>query len=183
MAKRYGRNQKRRHREEIARQAARIDNLEVAYARELGLLEYNRQQFRELRSKVDNWDADVQALLGRYSALRIEPARMKAGKTERISRVPLPLPIRPIYGAWAQAQEQQPLEMYIAELKRLICSSGFDQERLRQIVRLVVERPDGSEELHFAYAIAGQALMKIGKRDFPYIVKEVAKCLWEAARD
>ena len=67
----------------------------------------------------------------------------------------------------------------MADLRRFVVSAGKDPIGLREIVRLIVERPMGGEELHFCYAIDGSQLLLCGRRDAAFLAKEVSRVLIE----
>lgn len=176
MGKRYGRNQKRAHREEIARLADNAVRLDRALEMEAGLRSDITARLRALESKVEDWDNDIRELLGRYSAFLVDTARLKASEIMR--RIPIEEPARRVI-------DRDPGERAAythAALRRIVASSAVIEENLRQVVRLIVERPGGAEELHFAYEIDGRVLLTVGTREFPHAARAVAQSLFEAAR-
>lgn len=65
MAKRYGRNQRREHRERIAELSVEQERLQIRY-------DLKCAQLRELHQVIDDWDYDIRQLLGAYSAFLVE---------------------------------------------------------------------------------------------------------------
>lgn len=169
MAKRYGRNQRRRHREVISQLTHELSeeaDRAVRLYRDLCLL----------KEKVADWDTDVRMLLGTYSAFRFKTPKERTDRSLR--RIPIEMDVRAL--STMPSPEQIPLHAVAAvvDLCRLVVASDEDHLRLRQVVRLFVERSNGSTELHFAYEVDKFRLMKLGRRDLAPIVEGVARELY-----
>jgi hypothetical protein len=172
MAKRYGRNQRRRHREQIAA-------LEAAYERETALLRDISAKLTRLRQQIYTWDCDVREMLGGYSALLVDTGRMRTDQP--FLRIGITGPAEWPYLGDGKVDPAE-ATMLVVDLKRLLVEAGVDrQQDLKQVIRMLVERSDGREELHYAYTINGRALMTLGQRDLPIIAKQVAEGLYRAA--
>lgn len=168
MAKRYGRNQRRRHREAISQLTHELHE-EADRALQL------YRDLHLLKEKVEEWDADVRRLLGTYSAFRFKTAKWKTD--ERLRRIPIELDVPPL--TLRQRTESMPTHTVSAvDLCRLVIESEEDHLRLRQVVRLFVERSDGSNELHFAYAADYFQLMKLGRRDLAPMAEGIARAFY-----
>lgn len=173
MAKRYGRNQRRRHREEIA-------NLTVDIQRHIQIASNAVNQYDELYRRVRDWDDDIRLLLGGYSAFLFETARVKTD--EPVSRVPVggtfdrpaPLP-----NAILEDVKYEPFA--VVSLRRLVINFMDDRYRLKAIVRLTVERTDGRQDVHFAYSIGRHDLIVLGRRDLRVMAERVSKELYDFA--
>jgi len=83
MSKRYGRNQKRAHREKIAAMENLVNLMDAEQNRVVN--ERNRwaREYRDLRHSVDNWDGRIADILGVYSMLRFKPQLMDLGPRVR----------------------------------------------------------------------------------------------------
>lgn len=179
MAKRYGRNQRRRHRQEIGALGRDLARSKAAHAYQTEQTRQLAADLQLLRDQIKEWDAEICDILGAYSAMRFKTPSMQS--SEPIYRLPIqgPVPRGPVGGSIPTRESLE--KAMVAHLKLLRILAEDDIMRLRHIVRLVVERPDGREELHFAYAIDGHDLMRRSRREIGFIVKKVAEDLYAAA--
>jgi hypothetical protein len=135
MANRYGRRQRRKHREQI--EALGHDNLNLfaALRREEKLRQHLAEKLRRHREAMDRWDREVSFLLGRFSALKF--------KTESIGRVPGRMEIREpmssIGPSSFDGQMEYRVEMMLAVLYELDEPALYDMHRL---LRVAVMRMD-----------------------------------------
>lgn len=180
MAKRYGRNQRRRHREMIDGLEAKIETMNLAFEKESGLRAELSGKLDALRTLVAQWDADVRQLLGAYSAFRLRPGSIKSNAP--FMRVPIEHDGFSLSLGFSDvAVQEAPLS--VQALKRLVIVDRTDRQRLRHLIRLIVERPNGTEEVHFAYEVDGMELMSLGVRDVPLIAKRIAEGLYHSVRE
>lgn len=74
MGRRYGRNQRRRHREQIATLHSQVRRLKEAHERETGLARHFANRIRELEDLIKEWDRELISLFGHFTALRSKPS-------------------------------------------------------------------------------------------------------------
>ena len=166
MAKRYGRNQRRKHRERIAELSVEQDRLQIRY-------NHKCADLRELRRVIDDWDYDVRQLLGAYSAFLVETPTI-GGK------VP---PFRVDIGGYDNCFSPFPAEMdveprFVRLMNTLRHEISIKESPhtpyLEQVVRLAHDDGRNLPVVHTAYAIDGRTLMKLGKRDIPFLAQKIA---------
>lgn len=166
MAKRYGRNQRRKHRERIAELSVEQERLQIRY-------DLKCAQLRELHQVIDDWDYDIRQLLGAYSAFLVETPSV-GGK------VP---PFRVDVGGYDDRFCPFPGEMAIGtQTVRLMQTLRHEisiedsphTPYLEQVVRLSHDDGRNLPVVHTAYSIEGRTLMRLGKRDIPYLAQKIA---------
>ncbi|WP_432475338.1 hypothetical protein ACRRRS_21820 (plasmid) [Brucella anthropi] len=168
MAKRYGRNQRRKHREQIAALEGTLGAKDDIHRKEL------RQLFRELdrvRSLIVAWDNDVRELVGRYSAFVIETLRVPgehAFVLPLFERLRAYAPLHPDFMS---------TNAVIDRMETLRCLLQFDacQTDLRYMVRFVQVDRYEKEYLHLCYAVPQMELMRMGGRDYTFLAKSISE--------
>lgn len=78
MSKRYGRNQKRQHRERIAELERQIDQAKARAANAVMRANKAVDSLEVLKREVERWDKEIARILGGQSALRKDVASMES---------------------------------------------------------------------------------------------------------
>lgn len=111
MSKRFGRNQKRRMREQLVQQQAQISNLETARALDAGLLRYQRRKVEDYVQIIQ----DVRETLGdNHIALPPDVGQMVVPDDQTAFQVPLRQPLQMYdYAADIGAMSTKALSEYL----------------------------------------------------------------------
>lgn len=164
MAKRYGRNQRRKHREEIAATQA---DLEKTTARYRGVL----SELWHLEEVIKDWDCDVRELLGAYSAFLIEMPTVR-GRVEPF-RIDNPKPCDPFPTFEVLSPTMSAVRVINTLRHEISVRNNPHTPYLEQIVRLSHDDGNGPT-IHTCYSIDGKTLMRLGKRDIPALAQKIA---------
>lgn len=168
MAKRYGRNQRRKHREEIA--ALLEDNLRARS--DYQLVSY---ELREKKRLIDEWDMSVNEYLGAYSAFLINTPTVN-------TRVP-PF-VAPIGGIGGKrllpycsddVPSINPIRTMSTIRHEVFMTGSPYREDLQQIVRYMHVGEHGDSVLYVNYTINNVDIIKASKRDLPYLAEKIAR--------
>ena len=155
MSRRYGRNQKRAHRQRIA-------ELEEAYTREQHLLAYNRNQLNALRAEVE----DAKRELGRYHIAFQPPVVSQPEVHDRRFRMP-------VYEDLAPSMEHNFHTMSLTSIVFHVLELNATRERHAaqgDLLHINVALASG----HVRYAITEQALACISNHR---LIQEVSASL------
>lgn len=153
MSKRYGRNQKRKHREQIASLAADLSRVLTKWGEE-------RHRVNVLETKIAEWNERIEQLLGRYSALRPELYQEETGELpKRGWRVPIPE--RP--AAWHpdQMDNVRTITRWIAEFEVFLNHFQTDELLMRHLMRVELIDPYGRRSLALAHQIGGRTFLDL----------------------
>lgn len=165
MSKRYGRNQKRAHRAQIAA-------LTEAHERESKLAAHIGREVRSLRHEMEEWDNEIARLLGEYSAFRRQTPVVE-------SRSPMrEIPIMPrrhtMICAESVTSTFSTVEACIRErMFRFIAYCHTDDIQMRRIVRLI-EYDRRTDE--WAYSVS-EPMLRAGfdRREVEYLAQHIAR--------
>ncbi len=165
MAKRYGRNQRRKHREEIAAAQADLAKTTARYRAVLS-------ELWELEEVIKDWDCDVRKLLGAYSAFLIETPSI-AGDVKPF-RVDSAFTLSPILTDEVLTPSMSAMRIMRTLRHEVSVRNNPHTPYLEQVVRL--SHDDGSGPIvHTAYTINDATLMRLGKRDIPALASQIAE--------
>jgi archaeosine-15-forming tRNA-guanine transglycosylase len=178
MAKRYGRNQKRRAREHAAQLEARIHVLDTAVSISDGAARQFAARYEELSQQVKAWDQDVRSLLGEYTAFAIKTGRHASQYPPFRIHIPSDLSPRPYSGKSISAQM---VVANTAETIRQILEVEPVRMDLKYIVRLVHVDAYEREYLHINYAIDRFRLLLLSERDRAFLASDIATSFTETA--
>lgn len=161
MSKRYGRNQKRRHRDRIAA-------LEQSQEMDRALLSRVSSELSSLRSEVEQWDEEIRRLLGEHSALRRETHEVLSRNPLR--EVPIRMPVSKPYDVEAMDMVQ-PTMWARERMRRFVFTIQKDDLRMQRLIRFM--EIDGYGGV--AYSISETALAQgFGRREIAYMAHEIA---------
>lgn len=162
MGKRYGRNQKRRHREQIAA-------LHETHVIDRALLDRTSMRAAELDSEMREWDEEIRRLCGEYSALRRVTPELKSRHPIREMPIVEPLGTRPFGG---EMEISASMTMNVRErMRRFVFTLEHDDMRMQRLIRFM--EADGRGGV--AYAISDLALERgFGRREIAYLANEIA---------
>lgn len=166
MAKRYGRNQRRKHREQIAALESTLGAKDAVHREKI------LQLVRELgnaHSLIVAWDNDVRSLLGDYSAFLIETGRIRHGKMFNVF-LKGHLPLCP--------SDPSPIDLVavhdrVATLRNLIEIEELRFD-LQHLVRFRQVCANGNEFLHLCYALPQRELKRMYERDYSHLAEHIA---------
>lgn len=153
MSRRYGRNQRRQHREMIADGIWALRRMTILYNEQKALHDHTKAQLLTLQSRVALWDDEVRHILGRHTALSINPAK------ESFQSPPQRLPVkgRPLSSMLLSADITTDSLSYSIE-NMLYTLVRFDEDRqrdLRRLLRVQISGPEGYDRKASAgYAIS-----------------------------
>lgn len=170
MSRRFGRNQRRKLRAQLAEQAAKIDSQDRHARFETALRQDMKRENQEMRRVL----ADVIEFFGPHFA----PLGVKTIKGE--PRLPVSVPIyERLMAAPARYKEGLAATMEVVELVRVIVEVARDEPRFRRYVRLIVE---GHGDM--VYAVSEKELIRRGfdgifLREFlaPQIAEKLAESM------
>ena len=162
MSKRYGRNQKRAHRAQIAA-------LTEAHERESKLAAHLGREVRSLRHEMEEWDDEIARLLGEYSAFRRQTPVVETGNPMR------EIPIMPRRHTMSYAGDVTiNASTYIRErMFRFIAYCQTDDIHMRRIMRLI-EHDRRTDE--WAYSVS-ELMLRAGfdNREVEYLAQQIAR--------
>jgi hypothetical protein len=164
MSKRYGRSQKRKHREKIAR-------ISEAYDRELGLLRYTSRRLDDIERKYKDVCEEIRRIVPNSSLLEPEeilkdgqlPPYFRVPKREKLMAIPLES-LGPMEAA----------EYHAITLELIGIAAEYDEFHNRQHIK--IQSRFGSA----AYYMTRQAIID---NDINWLAKEVAERSVVAFRD
>lgn len=163
MGNRYGRNQKRKHREQIAA-------LQEMHRMDRALLNDVSKRAAALDAEMRAWDDEVRHLLGERSAFRRRtPETVSQYPTREVSI------IEPIskYSDDLAGMSEAPM-MTRERMRRFVFSIDRDDFRLQRLVRFIESDGRGG----VAYVISDTALlMGFGGREVNYLAVNIANNL------
>lgn len=164
MSKRYGRNQKRHHRERIAA-------LEQSREMDRALLSRVSRELSSLESEVKQWDEEIRRLLGEHSALRRDTPEIVSRNPLR--EMPIRMPVSKLDDPEALDMVQQ-TTCARERMRRFVFTIQKDNFRMRRLIRFM--EIDGCGGV--AYAISETALDQgFGRREIAYMAHEIAKSM------
>lgn len=164
MSKRYGRNQKRAHRAQIAA-------LTEAHERESKLAAHLGREVRSLRHEMEEWDDEIARLLGEYSAFRRQTPVVESRQPMR--EIPI-MPRRHTMSYVKVTSTFSTVETYIRErMFRFISYCQTDDIQMRRIVRLIEH--DGRTD-EWAYSVS-EPMLRAGfdNREIEYLSQQIAR--------
>ena len=160
MASRYGRKQRRQHRERIA---ALEDEVAAAWARESRAL----ARAASLDNEMHNWDEEIRRLLGAYSAFRRTTPEMTSPYP--IREMPIMDRVRPF--AYSDRIEMDALPCR-ERISRFVLSLDRDDVSLQRLIRFMESDGKGG----VAYAMSEHALKHgMGRREVEYLFRSIAE--------
>lgn len=168
MARRYGRNQRRKHREQIAALQSALNARDTVHREKI--LELVRE-LGSVHSLIVDWDNDVRAMLGDYSAFLIETGRIKHGK---IFDVYLNSRLQPICPSAPSPLDVVALHDRIETLRNVIEFEEIEYD-LQHLVRFRQVDASGNEFLHLCYALPQRELKRMYERDYLHLSKHIAR--------
>lgn len=167
MAKRYGRNQRRKHREQIAELESKLSAKNAVHREKI--LELVRE-LGNVQSLIVAWDNDVRAMLGDYSAFLIETGRIKHGK---VFDVYLNSPLQPICPSGPSPIDVVALRDRITTLRNLIDVEEIEYD-LQNLIRFRQVDTRGREFLHLCYTLPQRELRRMYARDYTDLAQHIA---------
>lgn len=171
MGKRYGRNQRRRHREEIAALNSQVGRLKEAHERESGLARHFASRIRELEELIREWDGELTSLFGHYTALRSKPALHEG---QPIRQLPVRRPVRPRadFGGHVSMDD---MTNSIENIRAFVLQVRRDPPRMSRLFRFI-ER-DGRGGVTYAISEYQLATVGLGPRDVRMVAEMIANYL------
>jgi hypothetical protein len=161
MSKRFGRNQRRRMREQVA-------GLEQAVQMDRALLQRQRGELHELSEEI----RDAKAIVGAYSVV-LEPDRLRVNGPPR-DVVELPLPLLP-NDEFVLADDDSAPPSYVEERVPLsVMLARVDEDQMKRAVHVRVEFAGGQ----WGYGMSQQAMAKLPARQLTKtIARELARVI------
>lgn len=171
MARRYGRNQRRAHRERIAQLDADLHSCEDYAAKSFSAVQ-------RLENQIDEWEREICRCLGPYSALLPEPACMVVEHFERLRVLPVREPVSMTVPRFEE--EQISISMPQAErMHYLMVALDEAPMEIRRQFRILVEAP---KEHRYAMMISDTLFESAGvsgRHEAEFIAREVARQIAE----
>lgn len=162
MGKRYGRNQKRRAREQIAA-------LEESHIMDRALLADVSKRAAELDAEMREWDEEIRRLLGTYSALRRRTPEMLS--SHPIREMPIHEPISHMSRFDGEISMSEMTIPVRERMRRFIFTLSRDDIRMQRLIRFM--ETDGKGGV--AYSISEHAIANgFGRREIAYLAHEIA---------
>lgn len=171
MGKRYGRNQRRRHREEIAALHSQVGRFKEAHERESGLARHFANRVRELEDLIREWDSELTSLFGHYTALRSKPALHEG---QPIRQLPVRRPVRPRVDFGGQVSMDD-MTNSIENIRAFVFKVHLDPLLMSRLFRFI-ER-DGRGGITYAISEHQLTTVGLGPRDVRMVAEMVAKYL------
>lgn len=167
MSKRFGRNQRRKMREEIARKTE-------AHERASALASYQSDIARRLEQELRDWDDEITHLLGVYSAFR----RTTPDLSSRHPLREMPIEERLSFAqAWREVDlsvMMQPIEMMRVRMFRFLTSIDQEPVRMNWLIRLI---ETNYHEATVGYSMADPLWRHggFGPRDVDWLARDIAR--------
>ncbi len=169
MAKHYGRNKRRKDREELAylRRVAEVARVRAAEA---------TKRFRELEFRVEQWDRDIQRLLGDYSMFRMGTQRELIDRHAQRRQMAIP-----DHGARFVSMElpdtaaplAHRMNVSIITLSELCTSVKEDGALLARLVRVIYD--DGTQQRYCLNTrLSPDFSVGLGEHEFSWISGDIA---------
>jgi len=179
MGKRYGRNQKRKHREAISLL------IEACLRREAETLEANsishrtRAAYIGLELRVKDWDDQIRWLLGTYSAFLFQPGIMVTGNPNSIDLIPIMKAISAM-APYPSDMAMTSTEQAFARITRFtIAISDDDIMTLKRLIRLKIS--DGKGDIHYALSEDMVSAKLLGEPEIYDFAAEIARQMIDLA--
>ncbi|MCV9910171.1 hypothetical protein OIV19_21485 [Brucella sp. HL-2] len=167
MAKRYGRNQRRKHREQIEVLESTLRAKDDVHRKKI------LQVVRELGDTISlivAWDNDVREMLGDYSAFLIETGRIKHGKVfDAFFKVRL----SPVVPETPSPIDLVALHDRVTTLRNLIEIEELRYD-LQHLVRFQQVDKNGNTFLHLCYGLPQRELRRMYERDYVQLAEHIA---------
>jgi hypothetical protein len=156
MAKRFGRNQRRK----LMAQAAERNYYAV-------MLDKERARTSALKRRIEDWDARIRQEMGEYSAFLSEPGRVEVRRF--FERIPIYTPVYFMPGTDSLDHTTSTLDHITIGLFRVLCDE--DVIALRKNIRFVQVNP-GREKVLAAYSMSDLGAYKY---DRPFLARFIAE--------
>ncbi len=169
MAKHYGRNKRRKDRDEIAylRRVAEVSSARAAEA---------TKRFRELEFRVEQWDRDIQRLLGDYSMFRMGTQRELIARHAQRRRMAIPnhaARFAPLELPDTAAPLAHRMNVNIITLSELCTSVKEDGALLAHLVRVIYD--DGATKRYCLNTrLSSDFSVGLGEHEFNWISGDIA---------
>lgn len=164
MSNRYGKNQKRKHRERLA-----------ALERETAALKPVMHRHIELLDRVQEWDAEIRRGLGELSAFRFAPqTRELQGATRDGVTVSVPKDLSTVdIMAWdPQAEVSRSMTMTTQRLAALRVESHDDVMQARRLIAVISQR-NGQRLFFYNYALDKAVEMNVRRHERQFLAAEI----------
>jgi hypothetical protein len=159
MSRRYGRNQKRHHRERIAA-------LESALLETAGLLAFQRNRADRLQGRIEDWTRRIRSVCGDHHPFNERAEEMAVHRIEPYFRIG-----KPIRFTFERAMSLAPEDATIAYIEAVSHILEIDRQPPAGIPGAVIKLNAGNGD-QFAYAVDREFLRQ-GRRD-PEFVRYLA---------
>jgi hypothetical protein len=167
MSKRYGRNQRRRHREKIAALDASVG----AWATLAGHLGKKQEDLEDL---LRGWDAEVRRLLGENSAFRMGTAKEEVQDIQWFNQILAGVNPHDFMGE-ALRVVSSPMDAYrIVNLEKMLVHIAADPDGFSTMISLIIV-----DRTKSAYCIDRETFLKHGvtPKAIAYIAQDIAQKL------
>lgn len=149
MAKRFGRNQKRK-----LQMRATAAEQTLAYRNEQ--LDNSRREVRGLRDKIERWDERIQTALGEYSAFLSEPARVVVDRY--FTRIPMTYDVS--FSPVDMSMNAIETRMNVLDVALFGVASEDDMMRLHKHILFYQQDRAGGQKLLAAYTIDDREVLR-----------------------
>lgn len=176
MGNRYGRNQKRRARADIARLSANERELVARLSESYGARKFLENSLRE-------WDNEIRMLLGEYSAFRKFPPNHAVNKfLNQAVRIPVQRRCARVGSRETEMHAMESACFAVSELRQLVIDDHIAEVQLQQLIRAYFVDGNGSRALALGYTIDGTQFLSsmLGEREYSIIAGEIASALMRA---
>lgn len=176
MSKRYGRNQRRKHRERIA-------ELETATRAADVIVQQLAAEADRLTRQIEDWDTRIRSILGPYNVLRLSmPKVYRDDLPERGFEAPIPQ--RTFLGVTGPEDRHATLTRWVAEVDLFLHRSEWDQAMLGGLMQFELIDRFGFKALGMAHRVDRETLWPafMDARYRQHLVEQLASNFTELAK-
>lgn len=170
MGNRFGRNQKRRMREEIARRDSQIFDLAKGLVTSTSEGLAVRRKFENLKEQVEMWDAEIRHLLGNFSSFR--PGTQDYRGPKHLSQIPITPPLGPVTEFGTPSDS---LSFNVERVLQLAVDGGSNWEGHRFLRVRIVDADYTEHDLRYAMSRSQFNAVKLGPRERRYVAERIAQ--------
>jgi DNA primase catalytic subunit len=186
MSKRYGRKQKRAHRETIADLAWGMRTAQHQLAESRVLHKRTHQALDDLREVIQFWDGEIRSLLGPYTSFSISDVTFRVSHPDSIRQMPIIMPVQ--LGALSEFDMVGEMKNHVQNLLHVVCSlTEEDHVRLSRFISIRLKWGDQNRE-QSAFALSeamwqhmradgGAGVARLAQRIMPDLIRLIVDAL------
>jgi hypothetical protein len=170
MSSRYGRNKRRRAREEIKKLTEENRKLHESNTK-------GEQELYRVNTLISSWDDRIRNVLGKYSALRPDIPLLRVSSTqERGMKMRLPMSIGALTYYGKSAMQLDSFVSTATDLELLVVKHEKVRHDLSHLIRVYMVDPSGCKTIAMSYKIDGTSFLPelVGEQEKIYLAEHIA---------